>query len=76
MEALTTGSPVFGVCRAEMYSAGTPLFQRAQAAGEVRADLTFEDLVLMLSGLTSATFTDDEQRERVFRIALDGIRGR
>jgi AcrR family transcriptional regulator len=76
MQALTTGSPIFGVCRAEMYSAGTPLFQRAQAAGEVRPDLTFDDLVLMLSGLTSATFTGDEQRERVFRIALDGIRAR
>jgi AcrR family transcriptional regulator len=76
MQALTTGSSIFGICRAEMYSAGTPLFERAQAAGEVRADLTFDDLVLMLSGLTSATFTSDEQRERVFRIALDGIRAR
>src|SRR3954469_22582682 len=76
LEALSTGSPVFSVCRAEMYAAGTPLFERAQAAGQVRADLEFDDLVRMLSGLTSATFTDDEQRERVFRIALDGIRAR
>jgi AcrR family transcriptional regulator len=74
LEALSTGSPVFAVCRAEMYAAGTPLFERAQGAGEVRADLTFDDLVKMLSGLTSGTFTDDAQRERVFRIALDGIR--
>lgn len=76
MQALSTGSPVFGICRAEMYAAGTPLFDRAQAAGDVRADLDFDDLVRMLSGLTSATFTDEEQRERVFRIALDGIRAR
>ena len=76
MEALSTGSPVFGACRAEMYAAGTPLFERARAAGEVRADLEFDDLVRMLSGLTSATFADDEQRERVFRIALDGVRAR
>jgi AcrR family transcriptional regulator len=76
MEALSTGSSVFSVCRAEMYAAGTPLFERARSAGEVRADLEFDDLVRMLSGLTSATFTDDEQRERVFRIALDGIRAR
>ena len=74
MEALSTGSSVFAVCRAEMYSAGTPLFERAQAAGEVRADLTFDDLVKMISGLTSGAFTDDAQRERVFSIALDGIR--
>jgi AcrR family transcriptional regulator len=76
MQALSTGNPVFSACRAEMYSAGIPLFERAQAAGEVRADLEFDDLVRMLSGLTSATFTDDEQRERVFRIALDGVRAR
>jgi len=74
MEALSTGSSVFAACRAEMYSAGTPLFARAQATGEVRADLTFDDLVKMVSGLTSGTFTDDAQRERVFSIALDGIR--
>ena len=74
MEALSTGSPVFAACRTEMYGAGTPLFERAQAAGEVRTDLTFDDLVKMLSGLTSGSFTDDAQRERVFSIALDGIR--
>jgi len=74
MEALSTGSPVFAVCRSTMYQAGTPLFERAQAAGEVRADLTFDDLVKMASGLTSGTFADDAQRTRVFSIALDGIR--
>ncbi len=76
MQALSTGSPVFSACRAEMYGAGIPLFERARDAGEVRADLEFDDLVRMLSGLTSATFADDEQRERVFRIALDGVRAR
>ena len=76
MQALSTGSPVFSACRAEMYAAGIPLFERARDAGEVRTDLEFDDLVRMLSGLTSATFADDEQRERVFRIALDGVRAR
>jgi len=76
MQALSTGSPVFSACRAEMYAAGIPLFERARDAGEVRADLEFNDLVRMLSVLNSATFADDEQRERVFRIALDGVRAR
>ena len=76
MEAFSSGSPVLSVCRAEMYDAGTPLFQRAQDAGEVRPDLTFDDLVKMVAGLTAGTFTDDAQRDRVFRIALDGIRAR
>lgn len=74
MEALSTESTVFATCRAEMYLAGTPLFERAQAAGEVRPDVTFDDLVRMLAGITSVTFADDAQRDRVLQIALDGVR--
>ncbi|QXG76767.1 TetR/AcrR family transcriptional regulator [Modestobacter sp. L9-4] len=73
-EALSAGSPVFAACRAEMYGAGTPLFDRAQAAGEVRADLCFDDLVKLLAGITSVSFADDAQRDRVVAVALDGVR--
>lgn len=73
-EALTAGSPVFTACRAEMYDAGTPLVDRAQAAGEVRTDLTSDDLVKMLAGITSVSFADDAQRDRVVTVALDGVR--
>ena len=54
--------------------AGEPLLARAQDAGEVRTDLTFDDLLRMVSGLTAGRFADDAQRERVLGIALDGIR--
>ena len=74
MEALSAESTVFAACRAEMYGAGGPLFERAQAAGAVRPDVTFDDLVRMLSGITSARFADDAQRDRVLQIALDGVR--
>lgn len=76
LEALSHSSPVFRACRAEIDVVGEPLLKRAQAAGVVRADLTFDDFVRLLSGITSGTFADDAQRDRVLAIALDGIRTR
>jgi hypothetical protein len=59
-----------------MYAAGGPLFRRAQEAGEVRADASFDDVLRMVSGLVSAGYVDDAQRDRVLSYALDGIRTR
>lgn len=76
LEALSHDSPVFRACRAEIDVAGEPLLRRAQDAGVARADLTFDDFLRLLSGITSGTFADDAQRDRVLAIALDGIRTR
>jgi AcrR family transcriptional regulator len=76
VEALSHASPVFRACRAEIDVAGEPLLTRAQQAGVVRTDLTFDDLLRLLSGITSGTFADDAQRDRVLEIALDGLRPR
>jgi AcrR family transcriptional regulator len=76
LEALSKDSPVFRACRAEIDVAGEPLLQRAQEAGVVRADLTFDDFLRLLSGITSGVFADDAQRDRVLEIALDGVRTR
>ena len=67
---------MFRACRAEIEVAGEPLLQRAQDTGVVRADLTFDDFLRLISGITSGTFTDDAQRDRVLEIALDGVRTR
>jgi AcrR family transcriptional regulator len=75
-EAMNKDSHVFRACRAQMYQCGEPLLERAQAEGEARTDLTFDDLVRMLSGLTSAGFADDAQRDRILEVALDGLRPR
>ncbi|MFF5231287.1 TetR/AcrR family transcriptional regulator [Dactylosporangium sp. NPDC000521] len=75
-EALNRDSAMFRSCREEIYRVGEPLMARAQSAGAVRPDVTFDDTVRMLSGLTSAGFRDDTQRDRVLRIALDGLRTR
>ncbi len=74
LEALNDESEIFAACRSSMYAAGGPLFERAQRAGEARADMTFVDLLRMVSGITATTFDDDAQRDRVMSIALDGVR--
>ena len=73
-EALNRDSEMFRSARDAMYAAGGPLFVRAQEAGEARTDISFDDVLRMVSGLTGAGFVDDEQRERVLAIALDGVR--
>ena len=74
IDALNRESEMFATCRKAMYAAGEPLFDRAQAAKVVRADVSFDDVLRMVSGLTSAAFVDDGQRERVLALALDGLR--
>ena len=73
-EGLNRDSTIFTACRTEMYGAGEPLLVRAQAAGEARADLSFDDLVRLVIGVLSAGFPDDQQRDKVLAIALDGVR--
>jgi AcrR family transcriptional regulator len=74
-EALNRESEMFRTCRETMYAAGEPLFVRAQEAGEVRGDASFDDVLRMVSGLVSAGYVDVAQRDRVLSYALDGIRG-
>jgi AcrR family transcriptional regulator len=74
IDALNRESEMFASCRAAMYAAGQPLFDRAQAAGVVRADASLDDVLRLVSGLTSASFVDDAQRGRVLAFALDGLR--
>jgi hypothetical protein len=59
-----------------MYAAGTPLFEDAQKSGDARSDVSFDDVLRMVSGLTAAGYVDNAQRDRVLAIALDGIRTR
>jgi AcrR family transcriptional regulator len=74
VEALNRESAMFRSCRITMYEAGEPLLKRAQESGDVRPDASFDDLLRMVSGLTSATFVDEDQRARVLAFALDGLR--
>lgn len=73
-EALSNESEIFLACRESMYQAGGPLFERAQKAGEAHADMSFDDLLRMVAGITATNFPDDAQRDRVLAVALDGVR--
>jgi AcrR family transcriptional regulator len=75
-ESLNRETASFKSAREAMYDAGRPLFERAQAAGEARKDVSFDDVLRMVSGLTAAGYVDDAQRERVLSIALTGVRNR
>ncbi|WP_062430369.1 TetR/AcrR family transcriptional regulator [Herbidospora daliensis] len=75
-EALNRESEMFRSCREAIYAAGEPLFARARSAGELRPDVSFDDLVRMIGGIVGAGYVDGEQRERVLGFALDGVRAR
>ncbi|MEV0290919.1 MULTISPECIES: helix-turn-helix domain-containing protein [unclassified Kribbella] len=75
-ESLNRESESFKAAREAMYAAGTPLFEQAQKSGDARADVNFDDVLRMVSGLTAGSFVDEAQRDRVLAIALDGIRVR
>ena len=73
-QALNKDSEMFRACRSAIVEASEPLFIRAQDAGEIRRDVSFDDALRMLSGIVASAYCDDEQRERVLQIALDGLR--
>ena len=64
--------------KAALHDAMTQLVERAQAAGEVRADIGPADVAMLFSGLAHATaVTGDVQpalRRRCVAIILDGLR--
>jgi len=74
VEALDRDSAMFRSCREIMYGAGEPLLKRAQDAGVARADVEINDVLHLINSISGATFADQEQRERVLQMALDGIR--
>jgi AcrR family transcriptional regulator len=69
-------SEVFKSCRGAFYAAGEPLLQRAQAAGAVRPDVSIDDVVKMVGGISKIQGTDPETVDRILSVALDGLRYR
>ena len=71
---LDRDAPVFKGCGGAIWTAGEPLLQRAQAAGEVRTDVDISDVTKMISGIAGLRRTEPDQIERLVAIALDGLR--
>ena len=76
LQGLSKDSEMFTVCRSAMYVAASPLFERAQTAGEVRADTSLDDVLRLVSGVTASHYESEAQRDRVLALALDAIRAR
>jgi len=76
LQALNKDSEVFRACKGAMYASALPIFERAQASGAVRTDVSLDDVTRMISGMVASTYASDDQRERVMSIALDGLRAR
>jgi AcrR family transcriptional regulator len=79
IDALMEAAPDSDVllsCRTTITDAGTPLVVRAQAAGVVRPDTDFSDIIRMVGGVSVVATTDAEQKERMLQIVLDGLRYR
>jgi AcrR family transcriptional regulator len=74
LQGLNKDSEMFRACRVAMHDAASPLFERAQAAGEVRADTNLDDVLRLVSGVTASHYESDAQRDRVLALALDAIR--
>lgn len=76
MATMTIEDPVFKTCHAAIQDAGRPLLVRAQAAGVVRDDLEFIDVIRLVSGITMIKNSTPDDVRRVLAVALDGLRYR
>ena len=67
--------PVFGDSRARIIAAGQPLMTAAQQAGEVRDDLTVEQMLDMLCAIATIP-AEPAYLDPIFAAALDGLKPR
>jgi AcrR family transcriptional regulator len=66
-------APIFSDNRARVLAAGRPLLDAARAGGEVRDDLTLEQIIDMVHAL-AAISGDPDYSGAILRVALDGLR--
>ncbi|WP_249009672.1 TetR/AcrR family transcriptional regulator [Conexibacter sp. DBS9H8] len=74
LDHLDRGADVFASCRAELFAAGTPLIERARAAGAVRTDVELADIVQMVGAIAKIPSDDPDSVGRILTVALDGLR--
>lgn len=67
---------LFKSCRASLFAAGEPLIARAQEAGVIRPDVTFDEVIQMVMAIAKIPAADPAQTQHILRIALDGLRYR
>ena len=65
---------VFRGCRTAFYAAGDRLLVRAQDSGDVRTDVSIDDVVMLVAGISKMPATTEGQVPRILDIALEGLR--
>jgi AcrR family transcriptional regulator len=73
LDALDRESGVFRACRDALYEFGEPLLTNAQQTGDARPDITIDDVLRFIVGVTGTPIASDEQRERILDMAVAGI---
>ena len=56
------------------YAAGDKLLVRAQDSGDVRTDVSIDDVVMLVAGISKMPATGEGQIPRILDIALEGLR--
>ena len=72
LEHTDRDDPVFGAGRARVLDAGRPLVLAAQQSGEIRVDLTLEQLLDMIGAIAKIP-GDNDSREPILKATLDAI---
>lgn len=70
---MNSDSEVLFTCRGAMYNSGTPILERAQQSGDVRDDVSIEEVVRLLASVAGAP-VDEDQRQKLIALAVDGLR--
>lgn len=73
LEHAAADAPVFGAGYARVLEAGQPLLEAARRSGEVRADLSLEQILGLLGAIAKIP-GDTNHREPILRAALDALR--
>jgi AcrR family transcriptional regulator len=73
LEHADRDDPVFGAGYARVLNAGRPLLRAAQQSGEIRTDLTLEQILDMIAAIAKIP-GDAGYREPILRAALDALR--
>jgi AcrR family transcriptional regulator len=76
LDSLDREAPLFATCKTWLYDAGEPLLARAQAAGEVRPDVSLPEIIQMVGGIAKIQTAEPDAIDRILSIALDGLRVR
>lgn len=74
MEAVADFKPSIAEQASELHACMEQLLTRAQAAGQIRADATGDDIRLMMCGLGSVMQMSGDGWRRYLTVMLDGMR--